>query len=94
LLRIPPTVWSTPSFDAGSGTIFFGTDTNTSPRRPTAADPRAHTRESDAVIALNVSDGSEKWLTQICVGDVWTIGMRAYDPKDGRNQDHSFGETT
>jgi outer membrane protein assembly factor BamB len=33
-------VWSTPSFDASSGTIFFGTDTNNSPRKPTPDDPR------------------------------------------------------
>jgi polyvinyl alcohol dehydrogenase (cytochrome) len=86
-------IWSTPSFDAESGTIFFGTDTNNSPRRPTAADPRPYTRESDAVIALNVRDGSEKWVTQICAGDVWTTGMRAYDPKEGRYKDQSIGDT-
>jgi polyvinyl alcohol dehydrogenase (cytochrome) len=86
-------IWSTPSFDVESGTIFFGTDTNNSPRRPTAADPRPYTRESDAVIALNVRDGSEKWLTQIGAGDVWTSGMRAYDPKEGRYKDQSIGDT-
>jgi polyvinyl alcohol dehydrogenase (cytochrome) len=86
-------IWSTPSFDAESGTIFFGTDTNNSPRRPTAADPRPYTRESDAVIALNVRDGSERWLTQLCAGDVWTTGMRAYDPKEGRYKDQSIGDT-
>jgi polyvinyl alcohol dehydrogenase (cytochrome) len=51
-------VWSTPSFDAESGTVFFGTDVNTAPRRPTADDPRLHTRESCAVIALDVRDGA------------------------------------
>jgi polyvinyl alcohol dehydrogenase (cytochrome) len=86
-------IWSTPSFDAESGTIFFGTDTNNSPRRPTAADPRPYTRESDAIIALNVRDGSERWLTQINAGDVWTTGMRAYDPKEGRWKDQSIGDT-
>jgi polyvinyl alcohol dehydrogenase (cytochrome) len=87
------TVWSTPSFDAESGTLFFGTDTNNSPRRPTRDDPRPYTRESDAVIALSVHDGSEKWVTQICPGDVWTIGMRSYDPKEGRYKDQSIGDT-
>jgi polyvinyl alcohol dehydrogenase (cytochrome) len=87
------TVWSTPSFDAKSGTIFFGTDTNNSPRRPTTDNPRLSTRESDAIIALNVRDGSEKWLTQISPGDVWTMGMRAYDPKEGRYKDQSIGDT-
>ena len=86
-------VWSTPSFDAESGTVFFGTDANTAPRRPTVADPRLHTRESCAVIALGVGDGKERWVTQINPGDVWTIAMRSYDPKEGRYKDQSIGDT-
>jgi polyvinyl alcohol dehydrogenase (cytochrome) len=86
-------VWSTPSFDAESGTIFFGTDANTAPRRPTRDDPKTWTRESDAVVALAVRDGSEKWVTQICAGDVWTLGMRSYDPKSGRYKDQAIGDT-
>jgi polyvinyl alcohol dehydrogenase (cytochrome) len=87
------TVWSTPSFDAETGTIFFGTDANNSPRRPTKDDPRMDTRESDAIIALDVRDGSEKWVMQICKGDVWTVGLRAYDPKEGRYKDQAIGDT-
>jgi polyvinyl alcohol dehydrogenase (cytochrome) len=86
-------VWSTPSFDAESGTVFFGTDANTAPKRPTVADPRLHTRESCAVIALGVGDGKERWVTQINPGDVWTIAMRTYDPKEGRYKDQSIGDT-
>ena len=86
-------VWSTPSFDAESGTIFFGTDVNTAPRRPTEDNRRLHTRESCAVIALNVHDGIEKWVTQINPGDVWTNAMRGYDPKEGRYKDQSIGDT-
>jgi polyvinyl alcohol dehydrogenase (cytochrome) len=86
-------VWSTPSFDAESGTVFFGTDANTAPRRPTAADPRLHTRESCAVIALGVGDGNERWVTQLNPGDVWIIAMRSYDPKEGRYKDQSIGDT-
>jgi polyvinyl alcohol dehydrogenase (cytochrome) len=86
-------VWSTPSFDEESSTIFFGTDTNNSPRRPTKDDPRPYTRESCAVIALAVRDGAEKWVRQINPGDIWTIGMRAYDPKEGRYKDQSIGDT-
>ena len=86
-------VWSTPSFDAESGTVFFGTDSNTAPRRPTAADPRLHTRESCAVIALGVRDGKERWVTQINPGDVWIIGMQHYVPKEGRYKDQSIGDT-
>ena len=65
------TVWSTPSYHAASRTIFFGTDTNNAPRRPTTDDPRLDTRHACAVIAIDARDGSEKWVTQINRGDVW-----------------------
>ncbi len=87
------TIWSTPSFDAASGTLFFGTDVNTAPRRPTPDDPRLHTRESCAIVALDVRTGKERWVTQIKPGDVWTNAMRAYDPKEGRHKDQSIGDT-
>ena len=86
-------VWSTPSFDADTGTIFFGTDVNTAPRRPTPEDPRLYTRESCAVIAVDVDKGTEKWVTQINPGDVWTNAMRSYDPSEGRYKDQSIGDT-
>jgi polyvinyl alcohol dehydrogenase (cytochrome) len=38
-------IWCTPSFDAESGAIFFGTDVNTAPRRLTDDDPRMYTRQ-------------------------------------------------
>jgi polyvinyl alcohol dehydrogenase (cytochrome) len=86
-------IWSTPSYDADSGTIFFGTDVNTAPRRPTSDDPRSYTRESCAIVALDVAKGTEKWVTQINPGDVWTNAMRSYDPKEGRYKDQSIGDT-
>jgi outer membrane protein assembly factor BamB/dienelactone hydrolase len=86
-------VWSTPSFDEASGTIFFGTDVNTAPRRPTKDDPRNYTEDSCAIIALDVRDGSRKWVTQLNPGDVWTNSMRAFDPKEGRYKDQSIGDT-
>jgi polyvinyl alcohol dehydrogenase (cytochrome) len=86
-------VWSTPSFDAETGTIFFGTDVNTAPRRPTPDDPRPYTRESCAIIAIDVDKGTEKWVTQINPGDVWTNAMRSYDPKEGRYKDQAIGDT-
>ena len=86
-------IWSTPSYDADTGSLFFGTDVNTAPRRPTADDPRMHTRESCAIVSLGVRDGAEKWVTQITPADVWTNAMRAYDPKEARYKDQSIGDT-
>jgi polyvinyl alcohol dehydrogenase (cytochrome) len=86
-------VWSTSSFDEELGTIFFGTDVNTAPRRPSKDNPRLDTRESCAVIALDVASGKERWVTQINSGDVWTNSMRGYDPKEGRYKDQSIGDT-
>jgi polyvinyl alcohol dehydrogenase (cytochrome) len=86
-------VWSTPSFDAETGTIFFGTDVNTAPRHPTKDNPRTDTRESCAVISLNVRDGAERWVTQVSPGDVWSNAMRSYDTKEGRYKDQAVGDT-
>ncbi len=90
-------VWSTPSFDAESGTGLLRHRRQHRARRPTVADPpAAHARESCAVvIALGVGDGRERrWVTQINPGDVWTIAMRSYDPKEGRrHKDQSIGDT-
>ena len=86
-------IWSTPSYDAESGTIFFGTDVNTAPRRPTDDNQDLHTRESCAIVALDIRDGTEKWVTQLNAGDVWTNAMRSYDPKEGRYKDQSIGDT-
>lgn len=87
------TVWSTPSYDSETKTLFFGTDTNNAPRRPTKDDPSYATRHACAVIALNARDGSEKWVTQINPDDVWHRGMCAYDPVSGRYRDQSIGDT-
>jgi glucose dehydrogenase len=86
-------VWCTPSWDADSGLLFFGTDTHNAPRRPTKDDPKLYTRHSCALIALEVRTGAEKWVTQINPGDVWNYSMRAWDPKTGLYKDQSIGDT-
>ncbi len=86
-------VWSTPSYDSESRTIFFGTDTNNSPRQPTADDPRLHTPQSCAVIAVDARTGREKWVSQLSPGDVWNLSMRGYDPQRGQYLDQSIGDT-
>lgn len=86
-------VWSTPSYHAPSHTLFFGTDACNSPRQPTKDDPRLDTKYACAVVAIDVRDGKEKWVTQLNPGDVWNSTMRAYDPKTGRYLDLSIGDT-
>ena len=86
-------IWSTPSYDPQANTLFFGTDVNTAPRRPTKDNPNFHTEDSSAILALDAATGKRKWNTQINPGDVWTNAMRAYDPKTGLYKDESIGDT-
>lgn len=86
-------VWCTPSYDAESRTIFFGTDCHNSPRQPTPDDFRLSTKHSCAVIAVDSLTGSEKWVTQITSDDVWNYALPAYDSKTGKYKDQSIGDT-
>ncbi|HVJ81865.1 MAG TPA: PQQ-binding-like beta-propeller repeat protein [Planctomycetia bacterium] len=86
-------IWCTPSFDPESGTVYFGTDVNTAPRRPTKEDPRLYTEDSCAIRAIDVKTGALKWNVQINPDDVWNNAMRSYDAKTGRYKDQSIGDT-
>ncbi|MEO2045364.1 MAG: ThuA domain-containing protein [Pirellulales bacterium] len=85
-------VWSTPSWDEQSNTVFFGTDIHNSPRKPTEDDPRNYTRHSAAVIAVDAATGKEKWVTQLNKHDVWNHSLPAYDPETGY-KDQAVGDT-
>ncbi len=85
-------VWCTPSFDAESHTVFFGTDCHNSPRQPTKDEPSISTRHSCAVIALDARTGAEKWVTQITANDVWNYALPTYDAKTGY-KDQAIGDT-
>jgi len=86
-------VWSTPSYDPDSNTLFFGTDVNTAPRKPTPDNPALHTEDSCTIAAIDAATGKRKWSTQINPGDLWVGSMRAYDPKTGLYKDQSIGDT-
>lgn len=86
-------VWSTPSFDPETNTLYFGTDVNTAPRQPTKDNPKLYTEDSCAIAAIDAASGKRKWNTQINPDDVWTNSMRAYDPKTGLYKDASIGDT-
>lgn len=85
-------VWSTPSFDSETQTVFFGTDVHNSPRQPSEEDPRNYTPHSAAVIALDVDTGEEKWVTQTNKHDIWNYTMPAYDANTGY-KDQAVGDT-
>ena len=96
LFRFGPStssVWSTPSYDEDSQSIFFGTDVHNSPRQPTDEDPRVYSKYSAAVICVDVLTGNEKWVTQLNQGDVYNLRMSGYDPNTRRYKDNSIGDT-
>lgn len=85
-------VWSTPSYDPETQTIFFGTDVHNSPRQPTEDDPRSYSIYSAAVIAVDAKTGREKWVTQTNPNDLFNLTLPAYDPASGY-KDQSVGDT-
>ena len=86
-------VWSTPSYDAASNTVFFGTDVHNSPRRPTPDDPTLSNEYSAAVIAVDADTGAERWVTQISPNDVYNNALAPYDAERGLYRDQSIGDT-
>lgn len=86
-------VWSTPTYDAQSNSLFFGTDVNTAPRQPTQDNSALATEDSCAVVCLNAASGERKWSTQLNQGDLWTNSMRAYDAKTGLYKDQAIGDS-
>ncbi len=57
-------IWSVPTIDEERGLVFIGTGENYS---------RPDTRTSDAIIALDLASGVERWHFQGTVNDVWNI---------------------
>jgi outer membrane protein assembly factor BamB len=86
-------VWSTPSYDAETNTLYFGGDVNTVPRQPTPENPKLYTEDSCAIVALDAATGNRKWNTQINPDDMWTNAMRAYDAKSGFYNDQAIGDS-
>ena len=86
--RIAPSgapVWNTPALDPKRGVMYVGTGTNySSPANET----------SDAVLALDLKDGSIRWHRQTTSGDAWNMGCETAEkincpPENG--PDYDFG---
>jgi polyvinyl alcohol dehydrogenase (cytochrome) len=58
-------VWSTPTVDAAKGVLYFGTGDNYA---------ETDTDTSDAVFAVQLSDGKILWTAQLTKGDTFNIG--------------------
>jgi hypothetical protein len=64
-------VWGAITHDLDDDVLFVPTGEQMAPPAvPTA----------NAVIALNASDGTRKWATQLVVGDIWDHGLRSRGP--------------
>src|SRR5690554_6908972 len=71
-------VWSTPTVDPVRNMAFFGTGQNYS-------EPATHT--SDAIIAVDLDTGAERWVFQAREGDVWNN----HTPATSGGKDFDFG---
>ncbi|MEY3906717.1 MAG: hypothetical protein RIR59_1540, partial [Pseudomonadota bacterium] len=58
-------IWNSPSFDAATNRVYFGSGENYS----SPAD-----RNSDAIFAVNAKTGKRIWVTQLTKGDAWNVG--------------------
>lgn len=80
-------VWNRPTVDAKRGLLYFGTGEN-------ASSPPTGT--SDAIIALDMKTGEQRWVFQALVNDVWNAACQtggANCPKEN-GPDFDFGAAT
>lgn len=80
-------IWTTPTIDEERNQIYVTTGENTS--HPT-------TNTSDAIIALDLDTGEEKWVFQALANDMWNFGCSARGPNciildDTNSVDYDFG---
>ncbi|MEQ8313356.1 MAG: PQQ-binding-like beta-propeller repeat protein [Gammaproteobacteria bacterium] len=80
-------IWTTPTIDSERNQIYVTTGENTS--HPT-------TNTSDAIIALDLETGEEKWVFQALENDMWNFGCSAGGPNciildDTNSVDFDFG---
>lgn len=89
-------IWSSPAVDLKKGVVYASTGENTSPPA---------TVTSDAIVALDLATGKEKWVFQALANDVWNMSCPIGSPTGGRKpgpncffaeegsvlRDHDFG---
>lgn len=79
-------VWTSPAIDLKRGLLYVGTgEANSEP---------AH-RHTDAILALDLEDGTVRWSFQATANDIFLVGCRRggpnCPPEDSVNRDVDFG---
>ena len=77
-------VWTTPAIDTRRGRLYIGTAQNMSPPA---------TKNSDAVIALDIETGKQVWVFQALQGDIWNVAchLGGANCPDKAGPDFDFG---
>jgi polyvinyl alcohol dehydrogenase (cytochrome) len=80
-------IWSQPTLDIDTRTVFVSTGQNLAP----AADGHS-TPASDAIVALDGTNGSVKWVHQFTQDDIWAVGVPNPNPATGQLLDMDLGD--
>jgi polyvinyl alcohol dehydrogenase (cytochrome) len=81
-------VWSQPSVDLETSTVYISTGQNLSPTAEGGSTPT-----SDAIIALDFETGAVKWVHQFTENDVWAVGVPNPSPVTGQVVDMDLGDS-
>jgi polyvinyl alcohol dehydrogenase (cytochrome) len=80
-------IWSQPTYDADTNTIYASTGQNLSP------DAEGHsTPTSDAIVAVDFATGARKWVHQFTANDIWAVGVTNPNPVTGQPVDMDLGD--
>jgi polyvinyl alcohol dehydrogenase (cytochrome) len=80
-------IWSQPTYDADTNTIYASTGQNLSP------DAEGHsTPTSDAIVAVDIATGARKWVHQFTANDIWAVGVTNPNPVTGQPIDMDLGD--
>jgi polyvinyl alcohol dehydrogenase (cytochrome) len=80
-------IWSQPTLDVETRTVFVSTGQNLSP----TADGHS-TPTSDAIVALDGGSGAVKWVHQFTPNDIWAVGVPNPNPVTGQLLDMDLGD--
>ncbi|HEU4408580.1 MAG TPA: PQQ-binding-like beta-propeller repeat protein [Polyangiaceae bacterium] len=81
-------IWSQPSYDPASDTVYVSTGQNLSPTASGGSTPT-----SDAIIALDFTTGAPKWVHQFTENDIWAVGVPNPNPTTGQVIDMDLGDS-